>query len=112
MWDGLIGALAGEVATVRYDLPGFGTRSATLAEARGVSPDSLAGEAGDITAGIDGPVIVAGQSLGTQVAELVAAKHTDRVRGLAQLTPVPLGGTRLPAEVVEPFRALANQLGW
>ena len=47
VWDGLIGALAGEVATVRYDLPGFGTRSAAVADARGVSLDSLAGEAGD-----------------------------------------------------------------
>ena len=42
VWDGLIGALAGEVATVRYDLPGFGTRSATVAEAHSVSLDSLA----------------------------------------------------------------------
>ena len=108
VWDGLIGALAGEVATVRYDLPGFGTRSATVADARGVSLDSLAAEAGEIMAGIDGPVIVVGQSLGTQVAELVAAKHTERVRGLVLLTPVPLGGTRLPAEMIEPFRTLGG----
>jgi len=108
VWDGLIGALAGEVATVRYDLPGFGARSAAVADARSASLESLAGEAGEIMAGIDGPVIVVGQSLGTQVAELVAAQHADRVRGLVLLTPVPLGGTRLPAAVIAPFRALGG----
>jgi esterase len=108
VWDGLISALAGEVASVRYDLPGFGARSAAVAEARSASLESLAAEAGDIIAGIDGPVIVVGQSMGTQVAELVAAKHTDRVRGLVLLTPVPLGGTRLPAEATAPFRALGG----
>jgi pimeloyl-ACP methyl ester carboxylesterase len=58
--------------------------------------------------GIDGPVIVVGQSLGTQVAELVAAQHPDQVRGLVLLTPVPLGGTQLPDEVVAPFGALGG----
>jgi pimeloyl-ACP methyl ester carboxylesterase len=53
-------------------------------------------------------VIVVGQSLGTQVAELVAAQYPDRVRGLVLLTPVPLGGTRLPDAVVAPFRALGG----
>jgi esterase len=108
VWDGLIDSLAGEVAVVRYDLPGFGTRSAAVADARSVTLESLAAEAGDIIAGIDGPVIVVGQSLGTQVAELVAAGHPDRVRGLVLLTPVPLGGTQLPGEVVAPFRALGG----
>ena len=108
VWDGLIGALASEVAAVRYDLPGFGTRSAAVADARSVSLESLAAEAGDIIAGIDGPVIVVGQSVGTQVAELVAAAHADRVPGLVLLTPVPLGGTRLPDDVTAPFRALGG----
>ena len=58
--------------------------------------------------GIGGPVIVVGQSLGTQVAELVAAQHPNQVRGLVLLTPVPLGGTQLPDEVVAPFRALGG----
>jgi pimeloyl-ACP methyl ester carboxylesterase len=108
VWDGLIGALAGEVAAVRYDLPGFGTRTEAVADACSASLESLAAEAGDIFAGIEGPVIVVGQSMGTQVAELVAARHTDRVRGLVLLTPVPLGGTQLPAEVTAPFRDLGG----
>src|SRR5262249_25205307 len=108
VWDGLVDFLGGEVAAVRYDLPGFGARSGSAAEARLTTLESLAAEAGDIVNGIDGPVIVVGQSLGTQVAELVAAQHPGRVLGLVLLTPVPLGGTRLPDEVVAPFRALGG----
>jgi esterase len=61
-----------------------------------------------IVEGIDGPVIVVGQSLGAQIAELVAAQHSDRVRGLVLLTPVPLGGTQLPDDAVAPFAALGG----
>ncbi len=108
VWDGLVDCLGGEVSAVRYDLPGFGTRSGSIDEARGATLESLAGEAGGLVEEIDGPVIVAGQSLGTQVAELVAARHPDRVRGLVLLTPVPLGGTQLPGEALAPFRALGG----
>jgi pimeloyl-ACP methyl ester carboxylesterase len=107
VWDAVIEALAGKVAAVRYDLPGFGS-SQPVGNPRAVTLESLAAEAGDIVARIDAPVIVVGQSLGTQVAELVAADHTDRVYGLVLLTPVPLGGTQLPPEVVAPFRALGG----
>jgi pimeloyl-ACP methyl ester carboxylesterase len=108
VWDGLVDALGGEVAAVRYDLPGFGTRSGSVGQARGTTLESLATEAGDIVDGIDGPVIVVGQSVGTQIAELVAAQHPDQVRGLVLLTPVPLGGTQLPDEVIAPFGALGG----
>lgn len=108
VWDGLVDSLGGEVAAVRYDLPGFGTRSGSVAEARIVTLGSLAAEAADIVRGIDGPVVVVGQSLGTQVAELVAAQYPDRVGGLVLLTPVPLGGTQLPNDVVAPFGALGG----
>jgi len=108
IWEGLVDRLGGEVGAVRYDLPGFGTRVGSVGEACGTTLESLAAEAGEIVEGIEGPVIVVGQSLGTQVAELVAGRHQDRVRGLVLLTPVPLGGTQLPAEVVTPFRALGG----
>jgi len=108
IWDGLVGCLGGEVAAVRYDLPGFGARISSVQEACETTLESLAAEAGKLVEGIDGPVIVVGQSLGTQVAELVAARHQDRVRGLVLVTPVPLGGTQLPREVVAPFGALGG----
>ena len=108
VWDGLIDRLGGEVSAVRYDLPGFGTRIGSIEEARETTLESLAAEAGEILEEVNGPVIVVGQSLGSQVAELVAAQHRDRVRGLVLLTPVPLGGTHLPDEVVASFRALGG----
>jgi esterase len=83
-------------------------RSGSVDDACSTTLESLAAEAGDILSGIDGPVIVVGQSLGTQVAELVAAQHSDQVRGLVLLTPVPLGGTQLPDEVVAPFGVLGG----
>jgi pimeloyl-ACP methyl ester carboxylesterase len=108
VWDGVIDALAGKVGMVRYNLPGFGTRKNAVADPRDVTLESLAAEAGDIVAHIDGPVIVVGQSMGSQIAELVAAGHANRVQGLVLLTPVPLGGTELPTEDIEPFRALGG----
>ena len=107
VWDGVIASLAGKVNTVRYDLPGFGARSTAVTDPRELSLQSLAAEAGEVLNETDSQVIVVGQSLGTQIAELVAAEHADRVDGLVLLTPVPLGGTRLPEEAVAPFRALA-----
>lgn len=108
VWDGLVDCLGGEVGAVRYDLPGFGRRSGSVEEARGTTLESLAAEAGEIVEGIDGPVIVVGQSLGTQVAELVAVQHPERVIGLVLVTPVPLGGTHLPDDMVAPFRTLGG----
>jgi pimeloyl-ACP methyl ester carboxylesterase len=108
VWDGMVECVGGEVGTVRYDLPGFGARVESVGEARDATLESLAAEAGEIVQRIDGPVIVVGQSLGAQVAELVAAQHPDRVTGLVLLAPVPLGGTQLPDEVVAPFGALGG----
>ena len=108
VWDDVVDSLASEIGAVRYDLPGFGMRSGSVADACSTTLESLAAEAGDVLAGIEGPVIVVGQSLGTQVAELVAAQHPGQVRGLVLLTPVPLGGTQLPDEVVAPFGALGG----
>jgi pimeloyl-ACP methyl ester carboxylesterase len=110
VWDGVIASLTGKVNTARYDLPGFGARSIAVTDPRELSLQSLAAEAGEILNETDTRVIVVGQSLGTQIAELVAAKHADRVDGLVLLTPVPLGGTRLPDEAVAPFRALGGDL--
>ena len=108
VWDGVIASLAGKVNTVCYDLPGFGSRTGSVADPQNLSLKSLAAEAGEILDSIDTPVIVVGQSLGTQIAELVAADHPGWVDGLVLLTPVPLGGTRLPDETVAPFRALGG----
>jgi pimeloyl-ACP methyl ester carboxylesterase len=111
VWDGVIAALNREVNTVRYDLPGFGSRAATVGDPDAMSLESLAAEAGEILDGIDTRVIVVGQSMGSQIAEIVAADHADQVDGLVLLTPVPLGGTHLPDEEMASFRDLANDPG-
>jgi len=47
---------------------------------------------------------VIGHSMGGQVAQLVAAIATERVRSLVLVNPVPLSGLPLPPEVAAAFR--------
>ena len=108
VWDDVIAALPDKVDVIQYGLPGSGTRNQAVADPDSITLESLAAEAGDIVAGIGAPVIVVGHSMGSQVAELVAANHADRVQGLVLVTPVPLGGTQLAAEELAPFRALGG----
>jgi esterase len=96
---------------VRYDLPGFSARHDETIDPPDISLKTLADEAAAILAEISAPVFVVGHSLGTQVAELVAAEHPYRVAGLVLLTPVPLAGTRLPEQMIAPFRGLAADTG-
>ncbi|WP_073694804.1 alpha/beta hydrolase [Mycobacterium sp. ST-F2] len=108
VWDDVISALPDDVAPVRYTLPGFGARAQSASDPAAISLRSLAAEAGQLLDGAESDVIVVGQSMGAQVAELVALAHADKVIGLVLITPVPLGGTRLPAEAVAQFRALGG----
>ncbi|MDF3342171.1 alpha/beta hydrolase [Mycolicibacterium septicum] len=109
VWDDLVSELPDDARVIRYQLPGFGTRVNDATPE--LSLASLAAEAGRLLDDVDSDVIVVGQSLGTQVAELLAASRTGKVTGLVLLTPVPLGGTRLPGEVLDPFRALGGDPG-
>ncbi|WP_238391101.1 MULTISPECIES: alpha/beta fold hydrolase [unclassified Mycolicibacterium] len=106
VWDDVVSALPDDVSTIRYALPGFGAR--VRDESPEISLASLAAEAGQLIDGIDSEVIVVGQSMGSQIAELVAVGHAEKVSGLVLITPVPLGGTRLPDEALDQFRALGG----
>lgn len=108
VWDGFVRALGGAVATARVDLPGSGTRASVPVDTEKLSLALFADEIASVVDDIEGPVVLVGQSMGAQVAELAAAARPERVAGLVLLTPVPLGGTRLPDEAVEPFRALGG----
>ncbi|MFF3559273.1 alpha/beta fold hydrolase [Streptomyces sp. NPDC002574] len=108
VWDGLVKAVGNAVSTVRLDLPGSGGRASGQREADELSLTRFADEVASVVDAIDGPVIMVGQSMGTQVVELAAAARADRVAGIVLLTPVPLGGTRLPDEAIAPFRALGG----
>ncbi|WP_218929553.1 alpha/beta fold hydrolase [Streptomyces sp. Rer75] len=108
VWDGFVKALDGSVATARLDLPGSGARASAPVDTEKLSLALLADEVASVIDDIEGPVALVGQSMGAQVAELAVAARPERVAGLVLLTPVPLGGTRLPEDAVAPFRALGG----
>lgn len=106
VWDDVVRVL-GERAedALCVDLPGMGARADERA------PNSLAGLAEDVARqvrALDRPVVLVGQSMGAQVAEMVAGDLASQVRALVLLTPVPLAGTGLPDEVMKTFRALGG----
>ncbi|AKF08552.1 alpha/beta fold hydrolase [Sandaracinus amylolyticus] len=51
---------------------------------------------------------IVGHSMGGQLAQLLAARHPDRVLGVVLLSPVPASGIPLPPEVVELFSTCAG----
>ncbi|MFK0114202.1 alpha/beta fold hydrolase [Streptomyces sp. NPDC091217] len=106
VWDPVIADLTVEgVETVQLDLAGMGERT----DASGpFTPDRFAAEVGSVADSLDKPVVLVGQSMGAPIVELVAAARPERTVGLVLVTPVPLAGTHLPDEVIEPFRALGG----
>ncbi|MFP3558701.1 alpha/beta fold hydrolase [Paraburkholderia sp. SIMBA_049] len=75
--DGAAGAL-------RVDLPGMGARAGEP------SPYSLDRFAADVTTqvrALSRPVVLVGHSMGAQIAELVAQRLDEQVRGVVLLTP-------------------------
>lgn len=108
VWDGFVEALDGAVATARLDLLGSGVRASEPVDTEKLSLVLFADEIASVIDDLEGPVVLVGQSMGSQVAELAAAARPQRVAALVLLTPVPLGGTRLPDEAVGPFRALGG----
>jgi pimeloyl-ACP methyl ester carboxylesterase len=93
------------VELIEVDLAGMGER---IEEAGPFTLDRFASDVRAVAASTGKPVVVVGQSMGAQVAELVAAALPQQVAGLVLLTPVPLGGTNLPDEAIAPFRALGS----
>ncbi|MFL6660525.1 MAG: alpha/beta fold hydrolase [Rhizobacter sp.] len=90
------------------DLQGMGQRTGEPC------PDNLDQLAEDVmtrTRGLGRPVVLVGHSMGSQIAELVAGRLAEQVRGLVLLSPVPLQGTGLPAEMMRTFHALGGNPG-
>jgi pimeloyl-ACP methyl ester carboxylesterase len=90
------------LATAALDLPGMGGISAAP---ESISLDRYADDVGSVVAAMGGRIVLVGQSMGAQIAELVAARHSDQVAGLVLLTPVPLGGVGAPEEAVAPMKS-------
>jgi pimeloyl-ACP methyl ester carboxylesterase len=85
---------------------------------------SVTVELGDVPAGLDrfaehvaaivdnditGDVVLVGQSMGSQIAELASLARPERVTGLVLITPVPLQGVRLPAQIADTLRSCGGQ---
>src|SRR5438552_16500510 len=79
-WDGVVARLADRAAdALCIDLPGMGKRAGEP------GPYSLDRFAEDVAAQVRAlarPIILVGQSMGAQVAELVAGQLNDQVRAL------------------------------
>lgn len=105
-WDDVVEALGATAAdALCVDLAGMGAR------ANEAGPFNLDRFADDVITQIERlarPIVIIGQSMGAQVAELVAGRLSPVTRGLVLLTPVPLQGTGLPAESMQPFQELGG----
>ncbi|MFF7471938.1 alpha/beta fold hydrolase [Streptomyces sp. NPDC008092] len=106
VWDGLIGELTTPgVECVTLDLAGSGDRTGASGP---FGYDRFAGEVGAVADALGKPFVIVGQSMGSAVAELVAAERPGRALGLVLVTPVPLAGTRQPDALTAPFRSLGG----
>jgi pimeloyl-ACP methyl ester carboxylesterase len=106
VWDKMIADLtAPGFETVQVDLAGMGD----LAGASGpFTYERFAADVGRVVDTVGKPFVIVGQSMGAPIAELVAAARPEQALGLVLLAPVPLAGTRLPRDGIEPFRSLGG----
>jgi len=58
---------------------------------------------------VAGDVVLVGQSMGCQVAELATLLRPERVTGLVLVAPVPLQGVSLPAEIADALRSCGGR---
>ncbi|SCK32073.1 Pimeloyl-ACP methyl ester carboxylesterase [Variovorax sp. HW608] len=109
VWNDVVQALGARAAdALCVNLPGMGERSGE----RG--PFNLDGFAEDVAqqvGALERPVVLVGHSMGAQVAEMVAGDLASQVRALVLLTPVPLAGTGMPDDMMQPFRTLGGNPG-
>lgn len=108
-WDEVVAELGERAAdALCVELPGMGLR---VAESGPYSLDGFADDVARQVRALARPVVLVGQSMGAQVAELAAGLLGSQVRALVLLTPVPLAGTHLPDEAMKPFHALGGDPG-
>lgn len=104
VWSALTPLLP-ELRSVTPRLSIAGTAAPVPAEIAALSLDSIAAEVLEAAsrAGLERFHLV-GHSMGGQIAQLVAATAPERLRSLALVNPVPLGGLPLPDAVAAAFR--------
>ena len=108
VWDRVVDGLkAQEARKVTLDLPGMG---ALTADPGRIALQRYADDVGAVVDALSTPVVLVAQSMGAQVAELVAAARPKQVAGMVLITPVPLQGVHAPDEMIAPFKALGGDL--
>jgi len=107
IWDDVIASLeTSDVEFVALDLAGMGDRT----DAEGpLTLDRYADEVGKVVDLLAKPTVLVGHSIGAPIVELVAAKRPDTV-GLVLIASIPLAGTHLPANALEPFAKAAGNV--
>ena len=106
LWAAVANALLTTgVSVAAPDLPGMGARTR---DAGPFSLDRLTLDVLGVVDRLEGPIVLFGHSMGAQIAELVASERPDRVVAMVLLTPVPLGGMELPADVASTLRGLGG----
>ena len=86
-WAWVTSELAEQVRVVAYDRAGYGFSDASDAPVDAAAVTADLHEALEL-GGVDGPVVLAGHSLGAGYARVFAASYPDRVAGLVLLDPV------------------------
>lgn len=99
-WAGQAERLAGDYRTVSLDLGGHGEAAG---ERMRWDLDSFAEDTIAAAAGIDGPLVLAGHSMGGAVALLAAASLSDRVRGVVLGDTFAFDWGRIPEAECEGF---------
>jgi pimeloyl-ACP methyl ester carboxylesterase len=88
------------------DLAGMGDRTDVEGP---LTLDRYADEVGKVVDLLAKQTVIVGHSIGSPIAELVAAKRPDTV-GLVLIASVPLAGTHFPAQALEPFSQAAGSV--
>lgn len=105
-WLPLIDKLAENTRVCAYDRAGYGQSEA------GPLPRDAGGEADELRlllqkAGVKGPYVLVGHSLGGLNAQVFASEYPDLVTGAVLLDPTPLGW--IAGDVFPELRAMFNQ---
>jgi esterase len=90
---------------VTLDLPFMGRLSESQRE---VSLDAMAEAVADVVDELDKPIVLVGQSMGAQIAELAARSRPGAIDSMVLVTPVPLIGLPVSDEFVAAMQSMAN----